>query len=345
MRERRHIVCAGYMPLDIICTTTETIRYAAGGTAANVAAILAFHGWHSVLAGVVGDDRAGDEIICDLSGVGVDTTQLRRHPGAATCRIVHEIRPDAHVFRYRCRECGNRFPRSRPLTLEHADMCAEAHPSPDVYFFDRANAATVHLAERYAAAGSVVVFEPSIPANAELLARAVGAAHVVKHSDDRTVGGLKELHVRTRAAQVRIVTHGAEGLEVRYGSKHSRRLPALATLAVDTGGAGDWTTAGLLQVAISRRQLVPELVEDALRYGQALAAVNCATPGARGLMHLTRATAARRAAAVLRDGGLTSRPRLPPAPRPLVRSGMCSGCLLPFPEQLPLPGELANRGM
>jgi fructokinase len=345
MSTRRGIVCAGYMPLDIIRTPTKTIGRHAGGTAANVAAILAFHGWHSLLAGIVGDDFAGEELVADLRDAGVDTTQLRRIPGASTCRLIHEIRPDAHVFRYRCPECGNTLPRSRPLTLEHAEACAEAYPSPDVFFFDRANAATVNLAERYAAAGSVVVFEPSVPANAELLARAAAVAQVVKHSDDRSVGGLADLHVRVRAGQVRVVTHGAEGLEILVGNKRARHLSALATLTVDTGGAGDWTTAGLLHRAVHRRQLIPDLVEDALRYGQALAAVNCATLGARGLMRLKPSTAARRAAAVLSEGGLRSRPCIP-QPRCLPKlPDKCPVCLLSVPEQLAFPNDIADMGV
>ena len=65
-----------------------------------------------------------------------------------------------------------------------------------------------------AQAGSVIVFEPSVPANAELLRRAVVVAHVVKHSDDRSVGGLDDIGVKPRQGQLRIVTHGAEGLSL-----------------------------------------------------------------------------------------------------------------------------------
>ena len=68
-------------------------------------------------------------------------------------------------------------------------------------------------------------------ANAELLRRAVVVAHVVKHSDDRSVGGLDDIGVKPRQGQLRIVTHGAEGLEVRPGTGRTRRYPALATLA------------------------------------------------------------------------------------------------------------------
>lgn len=54
---RPSIVCAGYMPLDVICNETQTLARKAGGTAANVAAILAFLGWDAALAGQTGAAR------------------------------------------------------------------------------------------------------------------------------------------------------------------------------------------------------------------------------------------------------------------------------------------------
>lgn len=205
-----------------------------------------------------------------------------------------------------------------------------AHPAPGVFFFDRANPGTVYLAEHYAGQGSVIVFEPSVPANAALLGRAAAVAHVIKHSDDRSVGGLDDLHVSPRPGQLRIVTHGAEGLELRVGASRRRRYPAIATLAVDTGGAGDWTTAGFLAKAARRGQLARGELDDALRFGQALAAVSCAAIGSRGLMRLTRDSVMRRARAVLADGGLASKPRIPD-PSPLIRvHGACPSCLMPL---------------
>lgn len=342
MSARRSLVCAGYMPLDIIRTSAGTVARRAGGTAANVAAILAFFAWHSILAGQTGDDPAGDELIADLHAAGVGTGQIRQAAGARTARLVHDVGPNGHAFRYRCPDCNSPFPRSRPLSLEGAATCTRAHPSPDVFVFDRANAATVALAERYEQAGSVVVFEPSMPANAELLARAAAVAHVIKHSDDRSVGGLEELRLTPRHGQLRIVTHGAEGLEIRSGTRRSRRLPALATLAVDTGGAGDWTTAGLLHRAVYKRNITLESAEEALRYGQALAAVNCATVGARGLMGLSLSAVRRRAREVLHHGGLTSEPRLAATPPPPAATSGCPSCLMPIDEQLSLPTEDAS---
>jgi len=333
---RPSIVCAGYMPLDVICNETQTLARKAGGTAANVAAILAFLGWDAALAGQTGDDAAADELLTDLRQAGVDVGQVRQAAGTQAPRLVHAIRHDSHAFAYRCPRCGSGFPRSRPLTLDGAAECAQAHPSPTVFFFDRANAATVWLAERYAAAGSLVMFEPSVPANAALLSRAATVAHVVKHSDDRSVGGLDHLHVKPRPRQLRIVTHGPEGLELRVGSSRGRRFPALATLAVDTGGAGDWTTAGFLAAAAARGEIDREAVDEAVRFGQALAALNCATVGSRGLMALSRDAVRRRVRRTLEEGGVTSEPRVPVTGGLHTLTGACSSCLMPVAVQLEL---------
>lgn len=339
---RESIVCAGYMPLDVVRANARTVARRAGGTAANVAAILAYLGWDSVLAGQAGDDLAGDELVSDLTSCGVDTTQIVRTPGAQTARLVHDVRPDGHFYRYVCEVCGARFPRSRPLTLDGARVCLEAHPEPSVYLFDRANAATLLLAERYSEGGTIVIFEPSVPANAEFLRRAAAVAHIVKHSDDRSVGGLDDLHVRPRQGQLRIVTHGANGLELRVGMSRGRRFPAMATLSVDTGGAGDWTTAGFLAGCVSGGQIVWDDVDHAIRLGQALAAVNCAIIGARGLTGITCDSARRRARRVLDEGGLTSAPRVATPSPPSKPDGVCAACLMPIADQLTLDAVAAD---
>ncbi|MCB0859969.1 MAG: hypothetical protein KDB54_04870 [Solirubrobacterales bacterium] len=316
------------MPLDVI-GYQGAIAYQAGGTAANVAAILAFLGWDAALAGQTGDDRAGQIFIDDLQAAGVNTSQIYQPVGMATPRLIHQIHSGEHSYAYSCPKCERRLPRSRPLTLGQASLCFESIPAPDVYFFDRANAATLFLAECYADAGSVIVFEPSVPANAELLRRAVVVAHVVKHSDDRSIGGLDDLGVEPQEGQIRIVTHGVGGLEVRSGGEAPKRFPALAAPQVDSGGAGDWTTAGLITIAVRSGRLDSEAIDSGLRFGQALAALSCTAPGARGLMGLTRRTVTRRARDVLAQGSVLKKPRFA---RPTQHSarGACSTCLMPY---------------
>ena len=110
---------------------------------------------------------------------------------------------------------------------------------------------------------------------------------------------------------------------------------------MDTGGAGDWTTAGfLLKSATRGTRIDGPGVADALRFGQALAALNCATPGARGLMRLTRRTILRRAKAVLEEGGLSGTLRLADAPKLRGRAGLCSMCLMPIADaELPFESD------
>ncbi len=344
MTSKPIIVCAGYMPLDVITTTSEPVARQAGGTAANVAAILAYLGWDAVLAGQTGSDAAGSELVADLECAGVDTGQVHRPEGAATPRLVHDVRPDGHFYAYSCPSCGSRFPRSRPLTIEQAHQCTVAHPDATVFFFDRVNAGTLTLAEHYGRRGSLVFFEPSVPANAEFLARAAAVADVIKHSDDRSVGGLDDLMVLPKRGQTRIVTHGAEGLELRVGRGGARKLPALATLTVDTGGAGDWTTAGFLARAARGGALEADALDSALRFGQALAAVNCAAPGARGLMRLKRETVLRRARSALAEGGLTRELRLPLRSAPITPAGACPTCLMALEEAVSPPSDAGPSG-
>ncbi len=329
MSVKPSIISAGYMPLDVIMTEHGLVARRAGGTAANVAAILSFLGWQATLAGQAGDDVAGMTLTADLASAGVDVTHVHRVPGVATPRLIHSVRRDGHSFRWSCPACGERLPRSRPLTLEGAQRLILSMPRTSVYFFDRANAGTLALAEHYAELGSVVVYEPSVPANAEMLRRAVRVANVIKHSDDRSVGGLEDLAITPQTGQVRIVTHGAHGLELRVGKGRPRRLAALPTHSVDNGGAGDWTTAGLLADAIGPGGLEQGRLVDALRFGQALAALSCTAPGARGLMGLTRRTVLRHARKVEADGGSTGQLRLKLASPQPAPAGTCAICLMP----------------
>lgn len=329
MSRRQQIVCAGYMPLDAITTEDAGVRHRAGGTAANVAAILAHLGWRSLLAGQAGDDPAGDLLTADLAAAGVDTRHVHRIVGMQTPRLIHSVRSDGHSFSYTCPACERALPRSRPLTIDQARLCALEQPRTDVYFFDRANAGTLLLAEHYANAGSTIVFEPSVPANAEHLRRAAAVAHVIKHSDDRSVGGLDDIGVRPREGQLRILTHGAAGLELRSGTELPRCFPAMRASARDAGGAGDWTTAGLIAVAATTGSIGSDSIDEAIRFGQALAALSCAAIGARGLMTLTRRTVLRHAKRVMFDGSVAAAPRFRLPQSNPGKPGLCHTCVLP----------------
>ena len=318
-------LCAGYMPLDVIDDGTP-VRRRAGGTAGNVAAILSFLGWDAALAGRIGDESAGDEFVADLARAGVDCRLIDRTPGALTNRLIHHISAGRHSYLYTCPRCAQKLPRSRPLTLEQVAAVVEARPDPDVYFFDRANPATVALAECYAKTGSMVVYEPSTPASAELLRRAIAVATIVKGSVEhgpRLMGSEDDV----RQDQIRVITHGAEGARFRIGTGRWHEVGVFEAPVVDASGAGDWTTAGMLYFLAGERTPSEKELREAILFGHSFASLNCAVPGARGLME-GRSRASVLGLATRVRHGESRRPALPSTIQ-AVRSTGCEWCLLP----------------
>ena len=274
--DARRVLAAGFIALDAI-SVEDRYTHRAGGTAANVAANLAYFGWSAHLAGLVGTDAAGRALHDDLVSAGVGVECLHQRNDVATPVVLHQVLAGGkHRFRFRCPTCGRRFPKARPLPRsETANV-----PLANVFFFDRPSAAAVAIAEAHREAGRLVVFEPSSKGVAHLFRAALAAAHVVKASDQR----LKASEVG-QTAGFRIITHGLRGLTISHGDE-SRQLPALPIRdVVDTGGAGDWTTAAFLArlPSLCPDDLSLETTADALRSAQAVAAISCLFAGARGL--------------------------------------------------------------
>lgn len=279
----KDVLCAGYVALDLI-SYEELLTHRAGGTAANVAANLAFLGWRARVAGVLGADAAGRAVVSDLKDSEVDVDDIELRSGG-TPLVVHEIRAKGHRFYFHCPECGRRFPKYRPLDEPTARSLAE-RLQPDLFFFDRASKSTAILAEELGNKGTIVMFEPST--NGREFQRCFEAAHIFKYSSERS-SAIAELRSRT-LPKLEIVTDGKRGVRATLGNA-SIQLPAFEVEVIDAAGAGDWTTAGLVWRLLDHD---PEawsetIVRTALRDAQALAAINCAYPGARAASeHLTK---------------------------------------------------------
>lgn len=278
-RRARSLVAAGYTPLDIVAYN-HRVWHAAGGTAGNVAAILSFLGSRTFIVADVGDDLAGRRVRQDLKKANVDVSYLRLNPRIRTPRLVHRITAGGHRFEFRCPSCHHAFPPSRPLTIDRADDVSAALETPDVCFIDRLNPATLRLAEKLHESGSVVVYEPSRPARPPLEHRMLAIARLVKYAHDCRADLAT---IEPRRGQAWIETRGAAGARYRVGTTKWRASPAFSYPVIDAGGAGDWTTAGLIHTLDLRARVTLPRVGDALRWSQALAAVSCGAPGARGL--------------------------------------------------------------
>ena len=330
MSRQRTVVCAGYSPLDIVLHGSRT-RHAAGGTAGNVAAILAFLGWNSSLVGEIGDDPAGSALLADLNRAGVATDNLVRATGG-TARIVHRTSEQGHSYEFSCPTCQTRFPRGRKLSLARAEAVAASVPAPLVYFFDRANHGTIKLAELFSVSGSTIVFEPPFAPESPLAVRALEIVDILKFSVDIGIADIDSVPV-ARSGQVQVATSGKAGAAYRIGGRAWQRSPAFSYPAVDEAGAGDWTSAAFIH-ALASGQRTSAGVRDALVWAQAIAAVSCGSVGARGIAHVrSRDSVLRSARRLRRDHGVSAtRRRRAPDELGLGRviaTGVCSTCLEP----------------
>ncbi len=273
------LLSVGYLVLDVI-TTTHVVGRNAGGTAGNVAANLAWLGQRSGLLARIGNDVAGEVLRNDLSGAGVDTSHVHRSADVETPMLIQRLTESGPEYLFRCPVCNYKFASHRPATREQAEDAAESRP--EALFVDRASKASLDLMGKVKQRGGIVVFEPNGPGRRELTAEAIALADVLKVSEERAPA-LGSLLSNTPRTQVQVRTQGARGLEFRvgYGAWHSRR--ARRVRAIDSAGAGDWVTAGLLAHLTKYPALTHRNISDGLNLGQALAALSCAFVGARGM--------------------------------------------------------------
>lgn len=248
----------------------------------------------------LGDDPPGTFVRNEMERLGVVWNHVRMTAPTGTPTIIQEFvtGPDGrtvHRFRVACPTCRGFLPRYTAPTIGMTRESLEQLGNlPDVLYFDRASPAAIDAASTIRANGGLTVFEPSGAGDPKLFHRAVRASDIVKYSRDhrhKLTEAIAKAHPR-----VEIETLGARGLRFRTrvgpGLSAWSALPAYpAAQFVDAAGAGDCCSAGLIwSLVLSRREhawaLAQSNLRTALRFGQALASMNCAFVGARGLMRV-----------------------------------------------------------
>jgi fructokinase len=246
------LVGTGFTALDVLLGPNP--RLAAGGTAANVPAALATLGWAATAAGTLGDDAAGRFVRSDLAAAGVDVSALALDPAWRTPVVLQEGSDGKDpVWRFVCPECGTRFAKHRPGSVDRANEILSSTPVPSVIFFDRASLFSLTLADGWRRLGALVVFEPSGLGRPKLFERATSLAHIIKYSAQRAPA-IEDRLDEVPAALIR--TEGPAGVSFRPAKRkswyHAEAVrPGPIT---DASGAGDWTTAGILQRLFEDRQ-------------------------------------------------------------------------------------------
>jgi len=297
----------GLIALDVIINAAAAREpaMAAGGTCGNVLAILSYLGWATFPVARLNGDTAAEIVRADLGRWGVSLGFSAQTPTTATPIIVQTIRRDQHgspIHRFSlvCPVCGAWFPTFRAITSAAAygviDTLVATAPSdfnPRVFYFDRVSRGALILADAFAARGAVVMFEPASAGDPKLFNEALSITHILKYSHER-LPSLAAQPAR-RKLLLEIETRGFEGLRYRSSLLRSRAWHALASVrapqVVDTAGAGDWCTAGLLsRLAVTGLNGLADSrpcdLSAGLRFGQAAAAIACCFEGARGAMYV-----------------------------------------------------------
>jgi sugar/nucleoside kinase (ribokinase family) len=321
----------GFIAADIVEGSTEEF-VAAGGSCGNVMAILAWLGWKSFPVTRMGQDWAAGVVRKDLAPLGVRDSFLSKERSIETPIVIQRFVEDKagkriHRFSLACPECGGWLPRYRASTLGQAEEVIASGVIPKVLYVDRVSPAALKLAAWAREQGALVVFEPSSIGDERQFQRAVDLCHVLKFSHDR-LGHVRDLR-EAQTPRIIVETLAEDGLRVRWRGHWTDLSAFHPPRFVDSAGAGDWCTAGLVHQIGSRGAKALETLQKprllaALRFGQALAAVNCGHEGARGAMiAMTREQLAKRLAKLAAKG-----------PEPDPADDETSGRDVPIPKRL-----------
>jgi sugar/nucleoside kinase (ribokinase family) len=293
-KSRTKVVGTGLFALDLVIGTDgQLLSYGLGGSAGNVLAILAKFNWDAVPVVELGQDPAANLLLQEFTHLNIDQSFVHTSPKFHTPVIYqHQQKSDSdrtHKFSFSCPHCGEKRSMMRSATSVFDTNLPQQRP-PQVLYLDRATRMGVELAELYKDKNVLVVFEPSeIGNDSVLFQRALNAANIVKYADDRLddLASFSTAHI-----SVEICTMGSNGLRYRAPSLGDDWVTLSAYHApkvVDTAGAGDWCTAGMIQYLVGQQRplninaIKYNQLHKALRFGQALSALNCMTVGAMGL--------------------------------------------------------------
>lgn len=259
---------------------------ALGGSCGNVLLSLAMLG-HSVAPMVaLGDDEQGRFLFEEFQRAGCETRYVfrRRNVGSPVIVEFVDTATATHTFAWTCPETERSFPRWNSIDDRQVRKASKALRTASVFYTDRISPAIVSAMKAASDAGALVFFEPSA-ADDPLFMEAVRSSSVIKLADGTVGSHVADGDIPNDAVLIR--THGETGLTVISGTTRQFLPSVAAPRLVDTCGAGDMVTTGLLDFVLKRwspdRGFSLDDIMQGAGIGQRLAALNCAFAGARGL--------------------------------------------------------------
>lgn len=288
------IIGTGFLALDIIVngSTKTPPKLQAGGSFGNVLTILAYLDFQTYPISRLADNKFTDLLLDDITHWNVNTNLIFKDEKASTPVIIHRILKNAHGeaihrFEFKNPSTGKRLPSYRPFRSDKISSIENLIPKSDVFYFDRANRGSIELAKITKDRGAFVFFEPSGYGDSKHFKESIEIADIIKYSNQR----LPDYRNRypNANALLEVETRGSKGLSYRLNSNNWVDLePKVINHVMDSAGAGDWCSAGIIKTISSKgplQNLSTEQIEEALQVGQSFGAVNCLFDGARGAMY------------------------------------------------------------
>lgn len=301
------VVCLGELLIDFVPTVTgtdlrgaETFRKAAGGAPANVAVGLARLGVPTAFLGKVGEDGFGHFLAGTLAEAGVNTASLRFDGAARTALAFVSLaangerdflfyrQPSADML-YTPEEVDEAaIARARVLHIGSISLIAEP-----------ARAATLHAVALARKHGLRVSYDPNLrlplwpgaEAAREGLRLGLREAEIVKIGEEEVefLTGERDPLAGARALWhdrmiLMAVTRGASGC-LWLTREAQGEVPGFAVEPVDTTGAGDAFTAGLLAGLLDQGLAPgalsqPGVLDSLCRFANAMGALTTTARGA-----------------------------------------------------------------
>jgi sugar/nucleoside kinase (ribokinase family) len=241
-----------------------------GNTCGNVACILAYLGIQTFPIAHLDLSEQGMKIKSDLERYGADVRFVQNSDNGGTtllrCTHKRDKMTGEHIASFRATSPGSRFPKRRflrvrdeaPAFIENMDF------TPDIFFFDAAEAGLRYLATELRQRGTIVYFEPESDADKNKFLKAVEVSDIIKFSHEKvsdisfTAQYNDKLFIRTM---------GADGLEFNLCGEGWVKVASVPNdNVVDWEGAGDWTTSQFIACICEREMLsISQMTTNSVR--------------------------------------------------------------------------------